>query len=131
VGGVYRPSVVLSSNGIDAHVYTSTTMSITTGNAYFMGWSFIPGTSVTLFLNDQFETRVLNDVGAAVIASIHPATASLCVGRLDRIAATLPVSDFYFYFAGLSNLRWNSSVGLSCYRFIQPMMLYNTDLSGT
>jgi hypothetical protein len=131
--GVIRFRVALSVDGAGVQTFTATTFNFVPGNSYCVGFSFIPSTSVTLFFNDQFETRVLDDLGAAVPASIFASTANVCVARRDTTAAgtILASPDAQYLFAGLSSLRWSSAVGLAFYRFVQPVLLYNTNLSST
>ncbi len=123
--------ISLSVDGIAAQTF-STSLAIYPNNSYLIGFSFIAGTSVTIFNNNVFETRLLDDAAAAVPASVFASTANVCVARRDTTAAgTIQASpDAYYFMAGLASFRWTTSVALAFYRFVQPMLLYNSDLSG-
>lgn len=131
-GGIAQVTLFISVDGIAQQIYNSG-LTLTPGNAYFIGFSFIASTSVLIWVNDQYSLLTVDSVGAAPIASIFASTAFPCVARRDTTAAgtILGGPDAYYYFCGLSSFRWDRTMAYAFYQTIKPMLLYNSDLSGT
>lgn len=131
-------SVRFSETGNTSVTFDSL-LTLTPGSYHIVGFILRPAVDVTIFVDNNYSTRVAPDV----VFGVHPnrvpialnpaGNTPLTIARLQVITAgtnPFPSMDAYYHFAMYGHAALTIEQWLSMYHLIKPALGYNTNLGG-